>query len=311
MAVYSEYYFTSADNKTAIHVNKWVPEGEVKAVVQISHGVAEYGFRYKRFAEFLCDNGYAVIANDHLGHGKSQIADSPAVYFGEKNGWVHVVDDVAKLQKKEREEFKGKPYFVFGHSMGSFILRSYLIRYPGRIDGAIICGTGYQSAFKINGGKLIADICIKCKGKKSYSSLADKLAFGSYNKPFSPQRTEFDWLSQNEENVDNYIADPLCGGRTTLGLFRDLLDGLDLVCHKDKISLMDKKQPILFISGEDDPVGGMGKGVEKVYKLFKDAGIRDVSLKLYPHLRHEILNEKEYLEVQRDILEFLEAKTKK
>ena len=311
MAVYSEYYLTSTDRKTPIHVNKWLPEGEVKAVVQICHGVAEYGFRYRRFAEFLCENGYAVIASDHLGHGKSQIEDSPSVYFGEKDGWVHVVDDIAKIQKKEREEFKGKPYFIFGHSMGSFILRSYLIRYPGKLSGAVICGTGFQSPVKIEGGKLVADICIKLKGKKAYSDIADKLAFGGYNKPFEPKRTEFDWLSQNEENVDAYIADPLCGGRTTLGLFRDLLDGLDLVCHKDKISLMDKKQPILFVSGEDDPVGDMGKGVKKVYKLFKDAGVRDVSLKLYPKLRHEILNEREYPEVQRDILEFLEEKINK
>ena len=311
MAVYSEFYFPSSDRKTSIHVNRWLPDGEVKAVVQICHGVAEYGFRYERFALFLAQNGYAVFANDHLGHGKSVIEGAPPLYFGEAKGWLHVVDDVEKLRRTAKEQFKNKPYFIFGHSMGSFILRSHLIRYPGRTDGAIICGTGYPSSFVIKSGKLAAGIRIHSLGKKGFSKMVDNIAFGSYNKKFKPNRTQYDWLSLNEENVDRYINDPMCGGKVSLGLFSDMLDGLELITDKGKISLMDKKQPVLFIAGENDPVGDMGKGVKKAYEAFKNAGVRDVSIKLYPRLRHEILNEENYMEVQNDILSFLEEKQKK
>ena len=306
MITYSEGYFPSSNGETSIHFNKWIPEDEnIRGVVQIAHGVAEYGRRYRDFAEFLCSNGYAVVANDHLGHGKSLIEDSPMVYLGEENGWWNVVDDVEKLRQITKEEFDDVPYFLFGHSMGSFIARSHLIRYKGKLDGCIICGTGFLSKPMITGGRIIADLEIRRLGKKGYSKIADKLAFGSYNKKFKPNRTEFDWLSLNEENVDTYIADPLCGGKTSLGLFKDMLGGLSYINNYKNIENMDKKQPVLFISGENDPVGDMGKGVKKAYRAFKDAGLSDVEMKLYKDLRHEILNEREHEEVYGDVLMWL------
>ncbi len=306
MAVYSEFYFPSSHEGTAIHVNRWLPEKEVKAVVQIAHGVAEYGFRYERFALFLAQNGYAVFANDHLGHGKSLIENAPPCYFGEEKGWLHVVDDVERLRERASDEFKNKPYFIFGHSMGSFILRSHLIRYPGRLFGAIICGTGFPSSLLINSGRLISNISIRSLGKKGFSKMVDNMVFGSYNKKFMPNRTKFDWLSLNEDNVNSYINDPMCKADVTLGLLSDMLEGLRLVTDKGMISLMDKNQPVLLISGGQDPVGDMGRGVQKTFEQFKACGMKDVSLKLYPNLRHEILNEREYMQVQSDILAFLE-----
>ena len=311
MINFSEFNFPSSDGKTMIHVNKWEPEDRpVKAVVQIAHGVAEYGKRYDDFASFLCENGYVVVANDHLGHGESLIEDAPMVYFGEENGWWNVIDDVEYLREKTHLEYPDVPYFLFGHSMGSFISRSHLIRYKGRLDGCILCGTGFLAKPMIFGGKIIANMEIKRLGKKGYSKVADNLAFGAYNKKFAPNRTAFDWISLSKENVDAYIADPLCGGNTTLGLFRDMLDGLTYVNSKNNIASMDKEQPVLFIAGDQDPVGEMGKAVTKAYNAFKDAGLKDVKIKLYKGLRHEILNEKEHQKVYEDVLGWLEEKVK-
>jgi len=309
MAIVSEYFFPSSDGKTLIHVNQWTPVGrEIVGVVQIAHGVAEYGRRYAPFAEYLCSHGFVVVANDHLGHGQSIIEGSPMVYLGEKDGWQHVVDDIEELRRRTGQVFSGKPYFLFGHSMGSFLSRTHLIRYPGRLDGCILCGTGHQSAAMIAGGKLIADREIRRLGKKAYSVRADQLAFGAYNRHFSPTRTKFDWISASSSNVDDYIADPLCGGDTTLGLFRDMLDGLSCITKQSNINRMDKELPVFFIAGDQDPVGDMGKGVEKAYQCFKKAGIRDVSIKLYHGLRHEILNEASKKYVYRDVLDWLEAR---
>ena len=310
MAITSEYYFPSSDGKTLIHVNQWTPnDRKIIGVVQIAHGVAEYGGRYAPFARYLCAHGYVVVANDHLGHGLSVIDGAPMVYLGETDGWQHVVDDMEELRRRTARVFPGKPYFLFGHSMGSFLSRTHLIRYPGCLDGCILCGTGHQSPALIAGGKLIADREIRRLGRKAFSVKADKLAFGAYNQRFQPTRTRFDWISANEANVDAYIADPLCGGDTTLGLFRDMLDGLGVITKQANINKMDKKLPVLFIAGDQDPVGDMGKGVEKAFHCFQKARLRDVSLKLYHGLRHEILNETGRQYVYRDVLDWLEARS--
>ena len=309
MAITSEFFFPSSDGKTLIHVNQWTPsERRILGVVQIAHGVAEYGARYAPFARFLCDHGFVVVANDHLGHGQSLIPGGPMVYLGEKDGWWNVVDDMECLRGRVAKVFPDRPYFLFGHSMGSFLSRTHLIRYPGRLDGCILCGTGHQSPALIAGGKLIADREIRRLGKKAFSAKADDLAFGAYNKAFAPTRTRFDWVSASEENVDAYIADPLCGGDTSLGLFRDMLDGLSYITRQSNMDKMDADLPVFFIAGDQDPVGDMGKGVRKAHDCFKKAGIRDLSIKLYHGLRHEILNEASRQYVYRDVLDWLEAR---
>ena len=256
MAIVSEYFFPSSDGKTLIHVNQWTPsDREIVGVVQIAHGVAEYGARYAPFAQYLCGHGFVVAANDHLGHGQSLIENAPMVYLGDEDGWRHTVDDMEELRRRMTKAFPDKPYFLFGHSMGSFLARTYLIRYPGTLTGCVLCGTSHQSGAIIAGGKLVADHEIKRLGRKAYSVKADDLAFGAYNKAFAPARTRFDWISANKENVDAYIADPLCGGDTTLGLFRDMLDGLDCITRQSNINRMDKNLPVFFISGDQDQWG--------------------------------------------------------
>ena len=309
MAIVSEFFFPSSDGQTLIHVNQWTPsERKIAGVVQIAHGVAEYGARYAPFAQYLCEHGFVVVANDHLGHGQSRIEGCPMVYLGEKDGWWHVVDDIEELRGRTAKAFPGRPYFLFGHSMGSFLSRTHLIRYPGRLDGCVLCGTGHQSPAVIAGGKLIADREIRRLGKKAFSARADDLAFGAYNRAFAPARTRFDWISASEENVDAYMADPLCGGDATLGLFRDMLDGLSYITKQANMDKMDKDLPVFFIAGDQDPVGDMGKGVRRAHDCFKKAGIRDLSIKLYHGLRHEILNEKSRRFVYQDVLSWLEER---
>lgn len=308
MVSFSEFHFPSHDGKTVIRAVEWRPEGEIRAVVQIAHGVAEYIDRYGAFANFLCEHGIAVIGNDHLGHGGSVSEGAPRVWFSEENGWEHVVDDMHELRLEGGRRFPGVPYFLMGHSMGSFLARTYLIRYPGSVRGEIIMGTGHQSGALVAAGRAVAKIEAKRVGSASFSPLIESMAFGAYNKPFAPNRTTHDWLSVNEENVDRYLADPLCGGKATVGLFYDMLGGIGFIRKPENLKKMDVRKPALFISGWQDPVGDMGKGVIAACNSFRNAGVTDLTLQLYPGMRHEILNETGREEVYDFILQWIETR---
>ena len=303
-----EFTFLSADGKTAIHAAEWMPEGTPRAVLQIVHGVSEHTLRYAPFAEYLTAHGFAVVGHDHLGHGTTVAPGAPRLYFGPRGSWDWVVQDVETLRKLSREQFPGIPYFLLGHSMGSFLARTHLIRHPGVTDGAVIMGTGQMAPLLIKGGRAVAAIERLRVGEEHGSPLVQALSFKTYNKIFAPNRTGFDWLSVNEENVDSYISHPLCGGNPSIGLFREMLWGMGFIAKPEQLKRMDVTTPILFISGGMDPVGDLGKGVERAYESFRAAGVQDVSLKLYPGLRHEILNETEREMVYEDVRLWLESK---
>jgi len=303
-----EFTFLSADGKTAIHAAEWMPEGTPRAVLQIVHGVSEHILRYAPFAEYLTAHGFAVVGHDHLGHGTTVAPGAPRLYFGPKGSWDWVVQDVETLRKLSRERFPELPYFLLGHSMGSFLARTHLIRHPGVTDGAVIMGTGQMAPLLIKGGRAVAAIESLRVGEEHGSPLVQALSFKTYNKIFAPNRTGFDWLSVNEENVDSYISHPLCGGNPSIGLFREMLWGMGFIAKPEQLKRMDVTTPILFISGGMDPVGDLGKGVERAYESFRAAGVQDVSLKLYPGLRHEILNETERETVYEDVRLWLESK---
>lgn len=308
MVNFREFTFPSHDGITPIRAVEWRGDGEVRAVLQIAHGVAEYIDRYNDFARFLCEHGFLVVGNDHIGHGGSVATGAASVYFGKHNGWEHVTDDMFSLYKITKEACPSVPYFLMGHSMGSFLARTFLIRYPGAVDGAIIMGTGQQSPAIVAGGRLIAKLEGKKVGWDGFSPLVDKLAFGAYNKPFAPNRTTHDWLSVNKDNVDRYLADPLCGGNATIGLFYEMLGGIGFIGKQSNVEKMDTSKPVLFISGWDDPVGDRGKGVIAANESFRKAGVADLTLQLYPNMRHEILNEKENRQVYEFILDWLEKR---
>ena len=289
----SEFTFLSSDGRTQLHGMLWEPEGvAVRAVLQICHGVAEHIARYDGFARALNEQGIAVAGHDHLGHGKSLPEGGTPVYFGQGSTWNTVVDDIYILHQRLKQRYPDVPLCIMGHSMGSFLTRTYLIRYPGTVKAAVIMGTGWQPEMTIRGGLLLAGILSGLKGPDAVSKMVTNMAFGAYNKAFGDKpRTPNDWLSADTDNVDRYMADPLCGADATVGLFRQMLRGLRFNQTPGNIDRMDKNAPILLIAGQDDPVGNRGAGVRRTHDAFKRAGVRDVTLKLYPGLRHEILNE--------------------
>jgi alpha-beta hydrolase superfamily lysophospholipase len=306
MSIISDFTFPSSAGGCGIHVRQWLPEAEPYAgVVQIMHGVAEHIGRYDEFARFLNSHGYVVVGNDHLGHGASVASEADLGYFADKDGWIHVSNDTRTLQIMTARRFPSLPYFLFGHSMGSFLARTYLIRFPGTVTGAIICGTGQLSDGALFAGQRAASAEMRLVGKRGKSRLAAQ-SFAAYNRQFRPSRTAFDWLSINEENVDNYIADPLCGFDVTAGLFRDMLGGIAFIRDEKNLAHMKKDMPVLFISGGLDPVGENGAGVRRALASFRDAGLKHTQIHIYPGLRHEILNEAGREMVYDDVLLWLE-----
>ena len=306
----TEFTFLSTDGKTQLHGMRWEPEGgSVRAVLQICHGVAEHIARYDAFARYLNGLGIAVVGHDHLGHGLSLPEGGTPVYFGEGNTWNTVVDDIYVLHQRIRLWYPDVPLCIMGHSMGSFLTRTYLIRYPGTVKAAIIMGTGWQPKAVIAGGMAVAKAVGAVVGENGTSDLVTNLAFGAYNKLFAPNRTSCDWLSADENNVDAYMADPLCGADATVGLFRQMLSGIRFNQKLSNLRQMDPRIPVLFVAGEKDPVGDCGNGVRRTYQEFRRAGVQDCTLKLYPGLRHEILNEKaQQQQVFEDIGQWLTSK---
>ena len=306
--VKQEFTFPSTDGVTAIHAVEWLPEGKTKAVLQISHGVAEYILRYAPLAEYLTGRGFAVVGSDHLGHGLSVAPGAARLYFGPKGDWDTVVDDLYAFRTMEGRKFQALPYFLLGHSMGSFLARTYLIRYPGTVDGAIVMGTGQMAPALVRAARLVAAAETRRLGAEKTSPIVTKLAFETYNRIFAPNRTGYDWLSVDEANVDAYVSDPLCGGSASIGLFREMLEGIRLIEKQSNVEKMNLRLPVLFLSGAMDPVGECGKGVRRAYRSFQRAGVRDVELKLYAGARHEILNDFCKDEVYRDLSAWLEAR---
>lgn len=306
----TEFTFLSTDGKTQLHGMRWEPEGgSVRAVLQICHGVAEHIARYDAFARYLNGLGIAVVGHDHLGHGLSLPEDGTPVYFGEGNTWNTVVDDIYVLHQRIRLRYPDVPLCIMGHSMGSFLTRTYLIRYPGTVKAAVIMGTGWQPKAVIAGGMAVAKAVGAVVGENGTSDLVTNLAFGAYNKLFAPNRTSCDWLSADEDNVDAYMADPLCGADATVGLFRQMLSGIRFNQKLSNLRQMDPRIPVLFVAGEKDPVGDYGNGVRRTYQEFRRAGVQDCTLKLYPGLRHEILNEKaQQQQIFEDIGQWLTSK---
>lgn len=308
MPSFQDFYFQSSTGRTSIHALKCVPDSKPRAVVQIAHGIAEHIDRYRPFMEFLADNGFVVAGNDHLGHGKSIRVPEEQGFFAEKDGWWRVVDDMDKLHDIMSKEYPELPYVLFGHSMGSFLTRTYLIKHPDKYDGVILSGTGHQSPALVLGGNAAASVMAKLNGAMGDGAKLDSLAFGSYLNKIENPRTKFDWLSRDTEQVDKYIADPLCGFVGKIGLYRDMMQGIKFITDKKNIAQMNKEKPVYFMSGNGDPVGDYGKGVERAYNAFCDAGLHDVFMRLYPGGRHEMLNETNKEQVYQDILNWLNEK---
>ena len=304
----NEYTFLSSNGETPIHVREWVPDCDINGVVQIAHGICEYAGRYEGFARHLASKGFVVAANDHLGHGQSVLSEEDLGYFGPLGSWELVVEDIERLRALTAEKWPEAPYFLLGHSMGSFLTRTYLIRHPeAPLSGVILSGTGQPPAAVLAGGRMLCDADVLKNGPRHRSLNISGMAFGSYNKGIEPRRTPYDWICRDEAVVDAYAADPLCTFVPTSSLFREMLSGLATVGSLHEVSAMRKDLPLILMSGDADPVGGRGVQVAKVYSLLVRAGCKDVAYKFYPGARHEILNETNRADVYKDILDWLFA----
>lgn len=297
----------STDSKNNLNVIIWETEKEPIGVLQIVHGMAEYIDRYDNFAKYMTEHGFNVIGHDHLGHGHSVSDERDYGFFAEENGDKIIIEDMHSVTQYAREKWEELPNFILGHSMGSFCLRQYLTKYSNDVFGAIIMGTGWIPSAAALLGKTIATNTCKSKGSHTVNPLLIKLTLEPYNKPFAPARTNCDWLSKDEKQVDLYVNDKLCGFDFTAGAYKDFFTILEKIAKNRQLIGMRKSLPILITSGSVDPVGGK-KACEKLNAQYKRCGIDDVTLKLWENDRHEILNELDKSDVYRYICNWLKSK---
>ncbi len=299
-----EFSFPSANSLADIRAVRYVPDQEPVAVLQIAHGMVEFIDRYEGFASYLTGKGFLVTGNDHLGHGASVKSKEDWGFFGD-DGNQTLIDDMYQLTKITREAYPGLPYFLMGHSMGSFYARQYIGEHGEGLSGAIIMGTGMEPLPVLKAGMTLCRIIAVFKGWRYRSPLVNGIAFGSYNKQFEPARTKVDWLTKDESVVDWYLNEPRCNFMFTLNGYYNMFKGISRLYDPKLLGNIPKDLPVLFVSGGEDPVGSNGKEVERSAASLKDAGLNNVQVKLYEGDRHEILNETDREQVYDDLYEWL------
>ena len=278
------------------------PSMKIKGVVQIAHGMAEHKERYYKFMEYLAENGYAVVINDHRGHGKSVKNNDDLGYFYD-NSAKYIVEDLHQITKLMKEQYPNKPVVLFGHSMGSMVVRKYIKKYDDEIDKLIVCGSPSKNKYaKV--GLNVAKLVEKLKGEKYRSKFIQKLAFGSYSS--KKEKSENSWICDNEETVNSYDEDELCGFIFTANGFQNLFGLMIDIYDKNGWKMNNKNLPILFIAGSNDPVIINKEKWLESQKFLRYLGYNNIQNKLYNGMRHEILNEKENNLVYKDILDFIE-----
>ena len=303
MPTFTDFTFPSTTGKNTIHARKCVPDGAVRGVVQIAHGVAEYIDRYDPFMSFLADNGFVVVGNDHLGHGKSIASPEEQGFFNEADGWNYVVADMDRLHDLTVKDYPDLPYIFFGHSMGSFVCRDYISRYAANVDGAIVCGTAGTNKL-IGAAITISSAICGLRGRKYRSKFIRNLAFKGYNDDF-PGEGELAWLSRDKDVRDAYDADPLCGFIFTAGGYNEMFRLLKSVSGPEWAAKIPQSLPVFVIAGSMDPVGAKGDGPREVHQLLVDRELTDIDCKIYDGMRHEIHNEIGREEVMEDIAKWV------
>ncbi len=297
--------FKSSNGISKIAYYIYKPLNPPKAVLQISHGMCEYIERYEDFIAFLTDHDILVCGNDHLGHKNSADSKEKLGYFAPVNGWKCLPRDLASMTRIIKKQYPDIPNFLLGHSMGSFVARVYIAKYSHLIDGAIICGTSGSNP-AIGTAKLIISFIKKVKGEFYRSKLINYLMFGAYNSKYGKARTTHDWITRDEVIVNNYLKDEYCTFIFTASAFYDLVMLLKVVSQKAWYNAIPKNLPLYLISGDMDPVGNWGKGIQEVKMRLEKKNLEDFSSKFYKDYRHEILNEIGKEVVYEDILNWID-----
>ena len=309
--LFREISFPSVDGKNTIHAEVYEPkDGNIRGVVQIAHGMIDYVGRYEGLADFLTARGFVVAGNDHLGHGSSVKDPSDFGYFADKDGYKLVVDDLYRMNKILGEDYQGKPIFLLGHSMGSFLARLYAVKYPETLEGIIIHGTGGKNPL-LTLGKAVISTLKPFFGARHRSKLVTILAFGSYNSKFPKEEGINAWLTRDLSRVNGRTSDERTNYIFTLAGYKDLFSMLGECNSECWYSSYPICLPTLVMSGDADPVGNYGKGAREVYDGLSAAGVMNLGLKLYPDARHELFNEYNRDEVFSDILAWLDSIIKK
>lgn len=301
-----EIRLPSNDGVHKLHVVIWEPETEVKAVLQISHGMTEMIMRYDHFARFLNTKGILVIGNDHLGHGETAGCDEDLGYFCPENMSETVVKDLHSVTEYAKKEYPNVPYFLLGHSMGSFMARRYLMTFGEELTGAVIVGTGSQSKVVLMTGKIVSSLIQLFKGARHRSKFMVMASFGSYNERFKDEAHHCAWLTKDKEVWEFCANNKYCNFSFTINGYKTLFDVLSFIQKKENMQKIPQKLPIFMVAGTDDPVGSYGKDVKNIFETYQQIGIEDISLKLYEGDRHEIINELDKDVVYSDIYNWLE-----
>lgn len=305
-----EFTFMSKDGRTPVHAVRWVPEsGNCRAILQIIHGMTEFIERYEPFAKYLAEHDILVVGHDHIGHGQSVLTKKDWGFFAHGNPAAILLQDMHKLRKIMQKEYKGVPYFMLGHSMGSFLLRSYLSSRGKGLSGAIVMGTGFTDPRMSQAGIALTNLLSKVYGWRHRSGLLTRIALGS-NKRFdmTGKHPENSWLTRDEKIAKWYYKHPACTYVFTLNGYRALFETVKHSCRQENADRIRKKLPLLLVSGADDVVGDYGKGVKKAREMYRKAGIEDLKMVLYKNDRHEILNELDRDKVFADLLGWMEAR---
>jgi alpha-beta hydrolase superfamily lysophospholipase len=297
----------AAEDGVELFVYRWEPDGPAKAVVQITHGMVEHAGRYARTAEQLTLAGYAVYAHDQRGHGKTALTPGDLGYLADSRGFEHLVADVHSLNRRIAVDHPGLPIFLLGHSMGSFVTQHYLFTHGDTLAGAVLSGTTFGGSLLAKAGDVLGKAERLRLGPRGRSTLLQRTSFWNFNAAFKPRRTEFDWLSRDLDEVDKYVADPLCGFDFTVQAWIDLFGGLIALNRKENLKRVPRSLPIYLFSGDQDPVSAQTRGVKSLIDAYRRVGLTDVTSRFYPDARHETLNEKNRAEVHRDLIAWLDA----
>lgn len=291
----------------SIAVYTWLPEQAPKAVLHIVHGMAEHALRYDDFVQAACKSGFAVVASDHRGHGKTSVKNGLMGYLADGDGFRRVVDDQKEINAEIQKQYPSCPVIIVGHSFGSFVAQEYIERYGTTVKAAVLIGSAGPNP-SVFLASLLANLNCAFKGRKHIAQFMNALVFGSYNKRIKNPNTAFDWLSRDEQEVKKYIDDEYCGFICTAGFFQDFIRGLKRLHTSEALRGIPVSLPVLITAGSEDPVSNGGKTLKRLSRIYQDIGIQDVALKLYENARHEILNETNKEEVKADILGWIESR---
>ena len=301
------------DDGYELCLNRWQPDSEedIKGVVQLHHGLAEHSLRYDRFGSVLAENGYVLNAYDMRGHGRTaELADKSGTgMFGklaDKKGFDRAVLDLKAVTDILKRDFPGKKVILMGHSFGSFVSQGFIEEFGNEIDGCILCGTAGPQKLLVGFGNIMAHLITFFTGKNRCLPVLEKLSFGNYNERINPVRTKCDWLSKNEMNVDMYMMDNWCGIPLTNSFYCSMVEGLSKIHKSSNMKKIPAKLPVFFIYGSDDPVGAYGKTIKALFNIYKANGVEKLDIKEYPGDRHEILNEDDKEQVEKDIITWIE-----